>query len=119
MAKCIGFQMENVTDAFWHMDYEVVEDYGERAYGHYLYTWDEGRRFLGRCKKCGGYILIQRSEFHSFVGEDSCYTDYFPVDSAREADELNQKYDGFEIENKFPGKYMIRDGLQIGWTKGE
>lgn len=119
MAKCIGFQLENVIEAFQHMEYEVIHDYGDHAYGHYLYAWDEGKRLLGKCKKCGGYILIQKSEFHSFMGDDSYYTDYFPVDSEQEADKLNKKYDGYELEKKFPGKYMIRDGFQIGWMKGE
>lgn len=119
MAKCIGFQLEMVTDALEHMDYEIIRDYGDYAYGHFLYTWDDGKRLLGRCRKCGGYILIQTSEFHSFTGDDSYYTDFFPVDSEQEADELNMKYNGFEIESKFNEKYIIRDGIWIGWKKGE
>lgn len=37
MAKCIGFQLEMVTDALEHMDYEIIRDYGDYAYGHFLY----------------------------------------------------------------------------------
>lgn len=121
MAKCIGFQMKSVEEAIEHMDYEVVRDYGDYAYGNCLYTWDDGERFLARCKKCGGYLLIQHSEFHSFTGDDSYYTDYFPVDSEQEAEELNKQYDGSAIEEKFPGKYIISDngGTRIKWMNGE
>ena len=120
MAKCIGFQMKSVEEAIEHMDYEIVRDYGDYAYGNYLYTWDDGNRLLARCKKCGGYILIQHSEFHSAIGDDSYYTDYFPVDSEREAEELNKQYGGFAIEEEFPGKYIIYDdgGIRVGWKRG-
>ncbi len=107
--------MTEAKDAFEHMDLERVCSYGDRAYGHYLYTWDEGERTLYRCKNCGGYVLIQESEFHSFSGNDSYYSDYFPVESEAEADELNKKYDGFKIETQFEGRYLIRDSSDTHW----
>lgn len=115
MAKCIAFQMAEAKDAFDHMVLESVCNYGSHAYGHSLHTWDEGERILCRCKNCGGYVLIQMSEFHSFSGNDSYYSDYFPVESEAEADELNRKYGGFEIESKFEGRYLIRDGSKPHW----
>lgn len=119
MAKCIGFQMKDVNAALQHMDYEIIRDYGDQAYDHYLHTWDDGKRLLGKCRKCGGYLLIQKSEFHSFTGHDSYYKDIFPVDSENEAEEMNKRFDGFEIEEKFPGTYIINDECRTGWKKGE
>ena len=53
---CIGFEMKNAVEAFTHMELELVEAYGDYAYGHCLHTWDDGERHLSRCKKCGGYF---------------------------------------------------------------
>lgn len=117
MAECIAFQMQNVTEACTHMKYGVIINYGGEAYGHNLYTWDDGKRYLARCNNCGGYILVQQSEFHSFSGEDGYYTDYFPVDSPEEADELNKKYDGFKIETMFKKRYLMKTNGRICWSK--
>ncbi len=117
MAYCICFDMEDVSQAMEHMECEYVQSYGDEAYGHLLYTWDDGERILARCKKCGGFILIQKSEYHGFSDDDSYYTDYFPVDSPEEADELNRKYDGFSIETKLPKKYLMRTNGQLCWSK--
>ena len=93
-----------------------VTDYGDTCNKHPLYTWDDGHRTLVRCKNCGGYILVQRSEYHSFTDDpDSYYTDLFPVSSPEEADELNRKYDGFAIERKFKGRYLAETNNRICW----
>ena len=111
MGACIGFKMKDAVEAFEHMDLQVVESYGDYAYGHILHTWDDGERYLCRCKNCGGYVLIQNSEFHCMTdGDDSYYHDRFPVDSPEEADELNRKYDGFQIEFDSGIRYLIGDG---------
>ena len=73
----MAFEMDNLEDALKHMEYEVVEKYGDECNGKYLHTWHDGERFLCRCKNCGGYILIQRSELHSAYGDDSYYVDFF------------------------------------------
>ncbi len=112
---CIAFEMEDLTDAMNHMEYEVVERYGDKCNGKFLHTWDDGERYLCKCKKCGGYILIQKSEFHSGVGDDSYYTDFFPVNGSDEAKELNEMYNGFEIEQKFPKKYIMETNGQYAW----
>ena len=115
---CAAFDMEDPVEAYEHMDYRIVEDYGDKAYGHYLYTWDDGQRMLGKCQTCGGYILIQSSEFHSMSDEssDSYYTDWFPVSSPEEADELNRKYDGFQIETEFEDRYLTRTNGSLSWA---
>ena len=116
---CIAFKLSDLADAWEHMDIEIVKDYGDFAYGHLLHTWDDGKRMLARCKKCGGYILIQKSEFHSFsdFSSDSYYTDYFPVGGFADADKLNREYDGFSLESEFPSRYICRTNGVVCWSK--
>ena len=78
-------------------------------------TWDDGSRVLIRCKRCGGYILLQLSEFHG-MEDDSYYADYFPVSGPCEARWINEKFDGERIEEKFPCRWMIVDG-KPHWNK--
>lgn len=112
---CIGFSMDDAAEAFEHMDKEIVKDYGDTWGKNILHTWDDGHRVLLRCKRCGGYMLLQLSEFHG-MGDDDYYADYFPVSGPREAEELNEKYDGEEIEESFPGRWMIADA-RPHWNK--
>ena len=120
MKACIAFEMENPREAADHLyQYEVVKDYGDSAYGHNLHTWDDGNRILARCPKCGGYMLIQDSEFHSFSdADDSYYRDFFPVSGNEEAEELNRKYNGFELEDSGI-RYLIWDSpwSRPHWSK--
>ena len=100
MIKCKAFKMEP-KEALKHIrdNWEVIEDYGYEKYGHLLFTCDDGKRLLGRCKECDQLILLQKSEYHDFSGgEDSLYSDYFAVDSKEEADKLNKEYDGYGLE---------------------
>ncbi len=113
---CEAFDLENPMEALEHIDYEIIEDYGDTAYGHPIHVWDAGKRILGKCKKCGGYLLIQASEYH---GESriNYYTDYFPVSSPEEADFLNKQYDGFQIEFTSRIRYLLSDGGRASWSK--
>ena len=107
---CVGFSVEDTQEAYNHMKFEAVIDYGDTCNKHPLYTWDDGHRVLVRCKNCGGYALVQLSEFHSFPdGDDSYYCDMFPLSGAEEAEQLNKSFDGYQIEEKFQGKYLVRD----------
>ena len=114
---CIAFEMDSAEDAWNHMAFEVVEEYGGMQYGNTLYTWDRGDRTLLRCKKCGGYVLCQSSEYSDIInGNDDYYDDYFPVSGPEEADALNRKYDGFAIEREFPGRCLMRTNGKIHWS---
>lgn len=114
---CIGFEMKDADEAYRHMNLELIEEYGDRAYGNILYTWDEGERFLCRCKNCGGYVLVQHSEYHDMIGgNDSFYADYFPVESPEAADELNRKYNGFDIEFESGIRFLIADDANPHWS---
>lgn len=112
---CAAFEMQSPAEAWKHMDYQIIEDFGDYAYGHHLHTWDDGKRMLVRCKRCGGYILIQKSEFHGY--DDDYYTDYFPVSGMAEACRLNKAYDGYEIERKFGKRYLQMDNLCVHWSE--
>ena len=117
-APCEAFSFANVEEAFAHMrkdGFEKIRDFGDYQYGHYLHTWDDGYRVLVKCRSCGGYILIQSSEYHGF--DDDYYTDYFPVSSEEEADELNRKYSGYAIEFEFKEKYLRKTNGDLSWSK--
>jgi len=121
MAACLAFMMMEIEDAWehWGDGWENVEDYGSTAYGHKLHTWDEGVRKLHRCNRCGGYILFQRSEYHAELEDaDSFYTDFFPVESPEEADEINFRYDGFQIEKNYPKRFLCVTDGRYHWAKG-
>lgn len=119
MAKCLAFEMEDLRAAWKHIDLELVEDYGDYAYGHDLHCFDDGKRELNRCKTCGGYVLVQKSEYHSFSdGNDDYYTDYYPVEDAGEADKINREYDGENIRDAFPPsvKCIHMTNLILHWS---
>lgn len=106
---CIAFSMDDAEEAYKHIDRERVKDYGDRCGKNHLHTWDDGHRLLMRCKKCGGYYLLQLSEFHG-MEDDSYYQDLFPVAGPYEARRVNETYDGERIEEEFPHRWMIADG---------
>lgn len=115
---CEAFSYQDAVEAYRHMKLVPVQEYGSSLYGHSLHTWDAGSRFLARCAVCGGYILVQESEFHSFSdAPDDDYTDFFPVSSPEEADELNRKYSGSEIETAFQPRYLMRTNDCLHWSK--
>ena len=89
---------------FHRRNLQLVKYYGSECNGHDLYTWDEGDRTLFRCKECGAYVLEQYSEIHM---PDAVYTDYFPVRDEAHAEEINEKYDGWAIERRYPYKKIF------------
>ena len=115
---CQGFVIRNATDAFKHFDgnCEVVKDYGSMCGDVFLHTWDGGKRVLLRCKACGGYILMQRCEYHG--GGGTHYTDYFPVSGPEEVDELNRTLNGWQIEKQLGRWYLVKSyGNVIQWSR--
>ena len=112
---CIAFSMDDAEKAYQHMDSVRVKDYGGTCGKNILHTWDDGSRVLLRCKNCGGYILLQMSEFHG-MEDDAYYADYFPVSGPKEAQMINEQYDGERIEKEFPRRWMIADG-HPHWNK--
>lgn len=114
---CKGFELEDPYEAWeTHMQgLEIIENYGDECAGHALSIGDEGGRFLARCCRCGGYLLVQRSDV-GFSDEDLICMDFYPVSSPGEAHELNEKYDGFDIELNFGKRYLRSTNLQFCWA---
>ncbi|MBP5547677.1 MAG: hypothetical protein J6X58_02150 [Bacteroidales bacterium] len=105
---CVGFDLPTAGEAYEHFHglLDEVCDYGDMCNGKCLHTWDDGGRKLYRCRKCGGLVLVQNSEYHGLENDDY-YTDYFPVDSAQEAKQLNELYGGFAIETEWKGRKIF------------
>jgi hypothetical protein len=106
---CKAFEMTDKNEQREHLrKLEIVECYGDEYNGNTLHTWDDGCRILKRCPECDALVLFQHSKFYnSFNGEDSYYYDYFSVGSREEAIELNEKYNGFQIEMEYKGKKIL------------
>ncbi|MBR5071255.1 MAG: hypothetical protein IKX27_05085 [Oscillospiraceae bacterium] len=118
--RCHIFDMPDAEEACSQLDLEEVEDYGEEKYGHFLHVWDQGSRKLMRCRRCGAYVLVQRSVFLSFVNApNSEYTDWFPVSGPEQADSLNRTYDGHQLERCFEGRYLRSTNGVPYWSDEE
>lgn len=118
---CISFSMEDAIEAWRHLrqGMEPMIRYGDRFEGKDLHTWDAGERILGRCNICGGFVLWQGSEFHGAEDDDSYYSDFFPVTGSEEAEAINRRWDGWEIEDYFPERYLVQDNNNAPhWTWG-
>ncbi len=117
LKPCIAFDMEDAREAYHHMSFITVEDYGGRIYGHDVHVLKSGSRSLLCCENCGGYALGQYSEYWNPVSKErKDYVDYFPVSGPEEADELNRKYDGSAIEKEFPKRYLKRINGKLSWS---
>jgi len=108
MKICCMFDEEDPYEAYSNKKLELVKNYGSKCGNNYLYVWDEGERYLTKCKKCGSYVLVQDSEMHM---PDHVYIDYFPVRDENHAMELNKNFGGYELEMKYPYKKLfVTDG---------
>jgi hypothetical protein len=105
---CVGFDLPTAVEAHKHFHgmLEELWDYGDKCNENVLHTWDDGGRKLCRCHDCGGLVLVQKSEYHGQENDDY-YTDYFPVDSVQEAEQLNELYGGWAIEKEWSRKKVF------------
>ncbi len=114
---CHAFNEEDPQKAYAFLkDIELVKEYGSRWNGKRLYMCDAGERTLCRCKICGGYVLIQTSEYHNPVGDDSEFYDYIPVSDELEAEELNDLYDGEALGRKSGIRYLQYSHGKATWS---
>ncbi len=114
MSACIVFDIQNPNEAYNHMDLAPIIQYGKSAYNHPLHVWDDGERYLCKCKNCGGYVLVQESEYHG-IDDDDYYIDYIKVENPEEADEINKKYSGSTLEIESGIKYLAKTGNSLVW----
>ena len=87
----------------------VVEEYGSSLRVH---TCDSGERWLSKCKECGCYVMVQQSETWY---TDHDYYDYVPVLSLEHGRYVNEKYDGYGIESKYPYKKLFINDGEPSW----
>lgn len=118
MTRCHIFEYPDAQKAGEEMSYTVIKRYGNECNGLYLHTWDDGERYLAKCQKCGCLILVQLSEYHG-MEDDDYYDDFFPVESEAAADEINQKWDGFQLESDFRDKYLMRTNGKYHFVNSE
>ena len=110
--KCCLFEFYNPKDAILANCLKVITDLGSGTDNKPFYTWDDGKRTLEQCKKCGALFLVQTSEFHSFNNDgDAIYIDWFQIEDATVADRINELWSGFALETNFKGP-------RISYTNG-
>ena len=118
---CAAFYMEEADEAYRHIreNFVFLKSYGDFAYGHTLYVYEEGKRVLGRCKACDRLILVQNSEYHSHSAEDddSYYSDYYPLEKESDAEELNRRYNGNVLERRFEGRFLSVTNYHPVWRE--
>ncbi len=119
---CHIYDIEDANEAYDSFRGELVKEYGDDVslddgtvlHGNYM--WDDGSRSLVRCKKCGGLLIMQSSEYHSFSDSpDGYYKDWIPVASEEEADLLNILLGAMEMEN-VPCRHIRRNNGEVFWT---
>ena len=125
---CHLYGIEDGKKAYEAMDTEFVKGYGGRLYledgtvlhDNYPRDRDEGKRFLTRCKICGGLMLTQSSmeDCPYWDDPDLYFRDCIPVATVEEADLLNILWDEEELV-KSPFRHLQRDDMRKQWTKGK
>ena len=122
---CHIYGIRDAKEAYNSFKGEMVRDYGESTgledgtVLRYNHMWDDGGRFLSRCEICGGLMLFQKSEFHSFSdGDDDYYSDVIPVASVEEADLLNILWGPMELES-YPYRSLRGNNFRYHWKAGE
>ena len=119
---CHIYEIADAKEAYDSFRGELIKEYGDDVtlddgtvlHGNYM--WDDGSRSLVRCKKCGGLLIMQSSEYHSFSDSpDGYYKDWIPVASEEEADLLNVLLGAMEMEN-VPCRHIRRNNGDVFWT---
>ena len=102
---CHIYEIADAKEVYDSFRGELVKEYGDNVtlddgtVLHENYMWDDGRRSLVRCKECGGLVIVQSSEYHSFLDSpDGYYRDWIPAASEEEADLLSILFDATELE---------------------
>ena len=71
----------------------------------FLSRWDDGKdgyRQLARCKYCGTYFLIQCYKLSKFADSSGkLYEDWYVTENEAAADEMNEQYNGLQLERTF------------------
>lgn len=119
---CHIYEIADGKEAYDSFCGELIKEYGDDVrledgtVLHDNYMWDDGGRYLTRCRECGGLLIIQSSEYHSFSDSpDGYYKDWIPAASEKEADLLNILLGAAEMEN-VPCRHIRRNNGSVFWT---
>ncbi len=61
-------------------------------------------------------MLVQASEYHNPVGDDTEFYDYIPVSDELEAEEINDMYDGESLARKSKIRYLQYTHGKAVWS---
>lgn len=96
-------------------EFEIIKEYDPKPKNPdgstrwFLYRWDDGKdgyRKLARCKNCGAYFLVQCYKLSKFADSEAhMHEDWYAVSDEAEADKLNHKYTGPQLEREFKAIY--------------
>ena len=118
---CHIYEIADAKEAYDSFRGELIKEYGDDVtlddgtVLHWNYMWDDGSRYLVRCKKCGGLLIMQSSEYHSFSDSpDGYYKDLIPAASVEEADLLNILLGTAEMEN-VPCRHIHGNNGDVFW----
>ena len=119
---CHVYEIADAKEAYDSFRGELIKEYGDDVtlddgtVLHGNYRWDDGGRSLVRCKKCGGLLIMQSSEYHSYSDSpDGYYKDLIPAASVAEADLLNILLGAAEMEN-VPCRHIRGNNGDVFWT---
>ena len=122
---CHIWEIADAKEAYDSFRGELIREYGEDVslddgkVLHWNYMWDDGWRSLVRCRKCGGLLIMQSSEYHSFSDSpDGYYKDWIPAASEEEADLLNILLGAVEMEN-VSCRHIRGNNGDIFWKRGK
>ena len=122
---CHIYDIADAKEAHNSFRGELVKEYGDNVslkngkVLHWNYMWDDGSRSLVRCRDCGGLLIKQDSEIHSFTdAPDGFFQDWIPVASEEEADLLNILLTNLEMES-VPCRHLRGNNRYFFWTKNK
>ena len=120
---CHIYGMADAGEAHRAFRGELVREYGDNValedgtVLHWNYEWDDGSRDLVRCGECGGLLIRQSSEYHSFSDDpDGYYRDWIPAASVEEADLMNLLLGALEME-QVPCRHLRSNDFSWFWTQ--
>ena len=110
IGKNFQFDGEKEMKCCDNAKYEIIKKYDPKpknpdgSIRWFLYRWDDGKdgyRKLVRCKNCNSLFLVQCYELNKFSNDNQMHEDWYVVKSESEADALNRKHTGIQLELKY------------------
>ena len=98
-------------------EYDPKPENSDGSIKWFLYRWDDGKdgyRKLVRCRECGSCYLVQCYRLNKFSDKaDTLYEDWYAVRNESQADQLNSRYTGIQLEHKMKEIFRICKGGNV------